>query len=296
MTNTVSGPGIRLTVRPEEGGRIVSLVGHGQEWLQRDERPFGGSVFVQPGMGGWDEVAPTVSPCRVELPGTGPLRMGDHGDLWNRPWDVVPGPGEELLLEIQSLSLPVTLRRNIRAGPTGIRIDYTVTNRAEVTVPWLWCAHPQLVAPKGTLLALEGSRPEGDSPLLLGPEGQPLRLGRGDVLDRIEPGRGLKTFVRPDERVRGARLHRPDRTWLHLSWDPRQLPYLGLWWDHGSCASGRVIGVEPTTGWGDSLQGAVDLDRVLRLAPGQTASWRLDVRVGGPSTGTPVPRPQSRGR
>ena len=39
--------------------------------------------------GGWDEVFPTVDPCRVPNSAWGDRTLTDHGELWYRPWQML---------------------------------------------------------------------------------------------------------------------------------------------------------------------------------------------------------------
>ncbi|MFN8447667.1 MAG: hypothetical protein U0521_03490 [Anaerolineae bacterium] len=71
-----------------------------------------------------------------------------------------------------------------------------------------------------------------------------------------------------------------DGAWLRLSWDPSQIPYLGIWVDEGSYNPASTVALEPSTGYYDSLTRAWRNNRVMRLPPGAPQRWWLDVAVG----------------
>ena len=89
---------IRVVVVPEIGGKIISLVSHltGREWLWKNPHlalrkpPPDATDFGAFDAGGWDEVFPTVNPCRVPNSAWGDRMLTDHGELWYRPWQIVP--------------------------------------------------------------------------------------------------------------------------------------------------------------------------------------------------------------
>ena len=152
MIHSVISSGLRcdVAVGPEDpGGRIVSLRSDdGHEWLAPSSSPQGtrNEAFVRPGMGGWDEVAPSVQ--SDVLPGG--VSVPDHGDLWNAHWSVVEATESTLVMDVELSSIQVSLRRSITATATGLRLDYRATTESVVAVPLLWCAHPQFAAGAGT--------------------------------------------------------------------------------------------------------------------------------------------------
>src|SRR2546427_13116807 len=71
-----------IHVRPERGGRIISLRLDGEELLDQGigvDQPTAKS-FVEGGAWGWDEIVPNLEPTD-ELP--------DHGEASRRPWEML---------------------------------------------------------------------------------------------------------------------------------------------------------------------------------------------------------------
>ena len=112
MTHSVNGTGLRCEVHADRGGRIVSLLSDdGYEWLApstRTDRTGHGQSFVRIGMGGWDEIAPTVQADSVRVPdatGLPETQLPDHGDIWNVEWQLNAASPTSLSMSVQLASV-----------------------------------------------------------------------------------------------------------------------------------------------------------------------------------------------
>ncbi len=74
----------------------------------------------------------------------------DHGDLWDVPFAV-----EDSLVWAIGTSLDYRFERRIEPTAGGLRLSYTATARS-VSIPFLWAAHPQFLAPPGTWVEVPG--------------------------------------------------------------------------------------------------------------------------------------------
>ena len=287
MTAVVSGPGLRCEVQPDRGARIVGLRGDdGHEWLAASERtaaPGRGQGFVRPGMGGWDEVAPTVQadPDATDAAGRKLGDLPDHGDIWNIPWWVDAASPTMLATSVALESLPILLERTIAATPTGLGIRYRASTTSTEAVPLLWCAHPQFAAGEGTTVALESAGAQIWPPLVeMHPTpGRALPFPDGPLHSVLAPGTSLKAFVDPGVRADAAILRAGGARALRIDWDPARLPYLGLFWDNGEFAAEPVLAIEPSTAWGERLSAAAGEGRVLTLKLDQPLDWALHLSV-----------------
>ncbi|SDR93123.1 aldose epimerase family protein [Microterricola viridarii] len=266
------GVGVRLTIRPERGGKILSLHGAGRQWLAPgdDARSAESDSFTAAEMGGWDECAPTIDACAV-----GGLLAPDHGDVWAREWAVERVDASSALLSVRSEACGFWLRREIvlgRAQGAPVQIRYTAESLGR-RVPFLWAAHPQFLAEAGSRVilppevgavvdVLDPTHPVGPwSPALAG-------------LDSLEPGGCRKLYVEPGTPVQTAALRHADGSELRLDWDERA-PYLGLWFDNRAYSREPVIALEPSTGYFDALDRAVGHGSALWLEPGRPVAWEL---------------------
>ena len=86
----LQGGATRVRIVPALGGRIVSLVALGREWLWTNEalparEPADGASYGETGdSGGYDECFPTVAACNIPngVARFGGLALPDHGELW----------------------------------------------------------------------------------------------------------------------------------------------------------------------------------------------------------------------
>ena len=288
MTGIIKGPGLRAEVQADRGARIVSLRGDdGFEWLAASERTASGGLgqpFVRSGMGGWDEVAPTVQadPGMALLAGAMPALFPDHGDLWNVPWTVEHSAPDNFLASVNLVSMPIHLERRITATDSGLRFSYRASTASEVPLPIMWCAHPQFRAGTGAVVSLElEGRPIVPRLTEMYPRERRARnFPTAALHDHLRWGASLKAFVDPAVRTDAAVLLLPSGRSLRLGWDPEQLPYLGLFWDNGEFAAEAVLAVEPSTAWGERLSTAVQQGRALTVARDLPLAWTLDLAVG----------------
>jgi galactose mutarotase-like enzyme len=281
-----AGGGTRVVVAPGRGGKIVSLRfgldadPGAPEWCAQPATgealsPVGsGGSFVAGDMTGWDDCVPSLAACRtpdgVDVP--------DHGEAWDAAWTVdvagdlvagLPGYGG-------------TLRRGVRVSDDGVvRLDYEVAAGARPQ-PFLWVAHPQLVAPPGTHVVVEGDVSGHCWDMSRTPGRPPERVpfpGATAALADVPPGTGRKLYLDPDDRADAVHVDRGDGHRLTLRWSGR-VPYLGLWFDRARHAREDVVAVEPCTGWYDSLATAMGNGTALVAEPGAPVRWSVELTAG----------------
>jgi galactose mutarotase-like enzyme len=270
----LTADGIRVEVVPEFGGKIAALchLESGREWLLAPPTPVAappryGSTFTEAPLWGWDEMLPTID-ASGDLP--------DHGEVWALAWNAEALDDHRLRCWVDGRALPYRLVRDLELSSSSVTLDYELS--AARPFPVLWAAHPQFVLdPDGTQLRLPAAAGE-----LLDVDGG-ARVATAALVDPLEAvvaGRGRKLYVDPDARAGTATLADRRGPWLRLTWDPHELPYLGIWIDHGAYASRPVIAIEPSSGYYDSLERAVTLGRAAVVGPHHTLRWRLHVELG----------------
>ncbi|PRY49043.1 hypothetical protein LY71_107125 [Geodermatophilus tzadiensis] len=281
MTRPASEPaGLTWEVDLAHGARLTGLTDpRGRQWLADDDRPGrrpGGpdDRFTDGPLAGWDEMLPSIDPCLLDEGGR-QVAVGDHGDLWCRPWS-----GDVTEHAVDGASLPFRLRRRVTGTPCGIRLDYELTVTGDRVVPLLWAAHPQFALRPGTRLVLPEPVPvlrvDGDDP----ESGSwPATVDPGRL---VAPGGCGKWYVDPtgSPALHGAALVDPDGGWLRLTWDPGDLPYLGIWLDRGHLAAGDVLAIEPSSGFYDRLDRAAAAGNVWTVAPGRPRRWWVALDAG----------------
>jgi galactose mutarotase-like enzyme len=299
-----------VTVLPQLGGKIASIVVNGHELLQAPLSPPTPRTqtmsFDAGDASGWDECLPSVAECDVPIDG-GSAHVPDHGDLWRVAWEKqgsgIRDQGSErqvLSLRGECFSLPLALERSLavseKNGGWRLDLDYKLTNIGTVPVPWSWAAHPLFVAAPGDRIVLPESirtlRLEGSGGERLGKGGATVewpiaKLAGGGQTDLSlaqapDSGIGDKLFAGPLTGSEGwCALERPsDRLRIRVSFDSAVTPYLGLWicyggWPDRPGPKQVCVALEPATAPVDSL--AKTGPWSLTLNPGQSSLWTMHV-------------------
>jgi len=282
---SISNPSLSLEALPTAGGKISSLFdrARGEEWLWTNpwlhvrEPAYGESYVGSLDFGGWDEIFPSVDPCRIATP-SGEAWVPDHGDLVQLPWCVVSSGPEHWEMEVEGKSLPFLFRRRVVLEGRGIQFHYSVENRAAFAFPWLWCAHP--LVPLDAGLSLEaGADFQVLSAYSAASELKGRRVSWNELPPRTE--RWAAKLFSEMGAVSQVRIRKGTGASLDLSWNPSEIPYLGLWVNNGGwsgCGSEPYfnLGIEPSTLPVDNLANA---ENPPVLQPGETRRWTLNVTL-----------------
>jgi galactose mutarotase-like enzyme len=302
-----------VTVRPDLGGKIASILIGDRELLQSPLRPYGtrsrSMSFDAADASGWDECLPSVAGCRV-MTAKGQVNVPDHGDLWRVEWEPAGAASSrkqdaeqsEVTLRGKCFSLPLALERSLRLSETSLgwqlNLNYTVKNESDSPVPWSWSAHPLFVVEAGDRILLPATvktlRVEGSRANRLGAHGDEvqwpmaaLRNGGSTDLSVVlgeESVVGDKLFAGPLGAEEGwCVLERPKQgIRLRIRFEPEKTPYLGLWicsggWPDGPGAKQMCVALEPATAPVDSLAEVGVWSRTLN--PRESDSWPMRVEI-----------------
>ncbi len=284
---TLSNGEVEAVFVPMLGGRLASLKAVGgrswcfspgdrlELWANRPGDPFTAGTFV-----GLDECLPTITACRVDG-----RDLPDHGSCWNHPWELLPGDGVGLGLDLPDLPLRLERRATLRG--TTLRLDYALTNRGDRPERWGWAFHGLLALAPGDRIELPGVESVRVAAQRLA---EPLSLPtwtwpspRPDLhLDTLDLGPGptfLKAFAGPLDDGHAAVWAR-DGQGLALRWPAQTNPWCGLWLSRGGYLNQHTLALEPTNLPCDSLEKAGD--RAAVLDPGATATWWVEMCLTPP--------------
>ncbi|WP_308635309.1 aldose epimerase family protein [Paenibacillus silvisoli] len=289
---------MRLVVVPELGAKIVSILYKptGKEWLANSyprqlQKVEYGSAFDQADLSGWDECFPSILACRYPVSGSFyGNNVPDHGELWSLPWNAHITTNS-IDCSVEGRALPYTFSRRMSfLDERTLRFHYSVENTSTEELAVLWCAHPLFQATEHTEMIF----PEGVSEVLCVDGGSRLHTGQvypwpeGDgslryPINRIGPASAMdsrKFYVDGNlEHGRAGIMERDTGECLELLWLPEQLPYFGAWINEGAVMEEPVCALEPCNGFFDDLTTAYENNQLLRIGPGRTAEWQLDVRL-----------------
>ena len=217
-----------IHVRPERGGRIISLRLDGEELLDQGigvDQPTAKS-FVEGGAWGWDEMVPNLEPTG-ELP--------DHGEAWRLPWDVL----EEGSMRCRGRLLPWELQRRIELDDA-VRVAYRYRNAGTEPQLAYWCAHPLFRYEPG------------------------MEIGAA-VPDTLREGASTKIFL-PAGSVDRVVLGWRSGKRIEVSWDATLTPDVAIWMCNGDLGGYRQIAVEPATS-SPVLEPGASFEWWLRITP-----------------------------
>ena len=292
---TLESETILVMVVPDLGAKIVSLYdkAHRREWLVPPIRPVKqtvyGATFVDQDMSGWDEMLPTITVCDWEG-----AHLPDHGEVWSIPWKV-ESMEDGLVLSVECRSFPYHFVRSATlVAPDTLELCYSLTNTAQKNLPFLWAAHPQFAVDENIRIVFPADVTRvinviEDDPVW-GKAGASVswpeavsETGQIWRLDRVRPVGNRtcrKIYTLPQQPVSWAALvdeHLGCQ--LQLEWRSDFAPYLGLWIDEGMYNTAPVAALEPSNGYYDNLERAVQNQMITWLKPRQEITWSIHVQV-----------------
>jgi galactose mutarotase-like enzyme len=256
--------------------------------------------FGQFDCGGWDEIFPTVNPCRLPDSAWGDRQITDHGELWYRPWQVLSADcdeaiGARLCLAAEPAGMPFRFMRTLTlgGGPAPLIASYKLSSRGDRAVPYLWAAHPllairpgdQIRLPEGTSMistASVGTKLHPESPTF----GWPVaHLDNGERFDFSQvptaTGFAVKLFTEQPHTDWVEVVDSSDRSRIRFDFASSEIPHVGLWLNYGGWSGAGTepyfnAGIEPTTQGFDDLAIAVQANDVSRL-DWEARTWSLSI-------------------
>lgn len=304
---------MRVSVLPDAGGKISELVDRhsGRNWLWHNPHiPFGCAVYDADygrdlDSGGWDEVLLSMKPAELRFAGGASCRIPDHGDVVGQKWMVIgvstnPEGDAVCDMTVSGRALNYEFRRRLKLGCDSRRLEihYSLTNNESFNCPWYWSVHALLVGQHDLQIELpeerrfrvdhtvnpgNGSADEEHAwPYFPLPGGEWLDLSRCFDADTAPQEFAGKIFVRSPDSGKIDVIATDSAARLTVRYDPRDLPWLGLWINNGGwsgCGSEPYLnlGLEPTTAAFDCVARAIDDESIAWLQPGQTRNWHLSV-------------------
>jgi hypothetical protein len=278
--------GIALSMMPERGGKITSLVDtdRGREWLEQAADVLVGPADVQKSfdegdMSGWDEMMPTISACRY--PGA-TLELPDHGELWRVPWEVTRQSPSSVSTRVQGQALPYIFERTLTLDPRRVRVEYRVSTSGDGELTFLWAAHPLFTLHSGTKVAVDSGSSSFEQVHEDGTRTPVTWPASGVVIaDVAGAGQGQKFFTRALIESVGVSLTDPDGAQLTLNWQRSQIPWTGLWLDNCSLSRRPVAAIEPTGASDDSLEASSFAGKSWTVSLGLAKYWNIELSVSG---------------
>lgn len=276
MTGIVLENGaLRLTLRPESGGKLSSLVSlaAGEELLAQP--PAGHARPLEPGMSfaageaaGFDDVFPSMG--EDACPGAWPA-VPDHGLVWTRAMDARQ-EGNAVCLSLRSA--PWRYEKRVLLEGNAVRMDWRIRNEGDAPACFAWVCH-------GLWRLEEGMRfffPEGEAMDVMSPDEPTAVLPERP----IAPGTMAKLYLRQPVREGRCGFAWPEKNLrMTMTFDPAQLPYLGFWITNGGWRGDRNFAFEPANALYDTMERARRSGTLNVLAPGGEKRFGLTLTVDG---------------
>lgn len=292
----------RVVIVPALGGRIVSLVLGGREWLWHGPRaprqaPAADDAYREGANGGgYEELFPTVAPCTIPsgVSGYGGIALPDHGELWAQASTITidtRSDGMSATCGWRGSRLPYRLVRRTAVGQGNrVELRYALSNEGSAPLPFVWSGQALLPLTRATRLVLaDGARVRvwAQHGIELGGPGSELRWPRavvgGKMLDLSRPfevTRGYSATLIVDAPTGAAAVVEDDAR-LELQFDPEQVPRLTIGVHKPAPTLLRRhppihLRVAPGIGAPDSLADALGGWRdAAWVAPGETRQWTV---------------------
>jgi galactose mutarotase-like enzyme len=262
-------------IAPAPGDRCASHHDTQHDWLSRYR-------------GGWQELFPNAG-AESEVLGT-PVAF--HGEASMTSWEVISTEATACELEVPA-RLPLVLRRRmtLAADRPLLRLEETVRNESDLSVPYLWGHHPAFPALPGGRIELPDCEVRAEPLLADGLSGEAgtwpyLRDADGGErrLDQIGEGPRQRLLYATGLGAGWAVLRQPGgQPSVELAWDLAAFPVAWLWLQTGTeefpwFGRARVLTIEPQTAQPfDGLAAAHGRGEAHVLGPSETRSAWLEL-------------------
>ena len=293
----------RLVVLPRVSGKIASLVDRasGEELLWRHpDRPYReptyGAGWADYDMGGWEDCLPTVAASSYpEWPWLG-VALPEHGEVWAVPWQA-RAVADEVVLTAHGVRLPYHFEKRVALDGNRVRLRHRIENPTVFPIRYLWATHPlfavrpgmRIVLPPGARVRVDWSRggrlgeylAELPWPQAQDAAGRPVELDRiGEAAlghaDKLYTDAVGEDWCGLEDRERGRAIA--------LTFDRGRLPYVGVWINQGGWPVNGPgafnVALEPTCGFPDLLDVAVERGHAATVGPGEAREWDVELVFG----------------
>jgi galactose mutarotase-like enzyme len=295
---TLANSEIRLTIRPDLGGRIDQLedlqTGHSWLWHPSHYSPKAtrslavGASFDDHWTGGWDEVFPNDAAGLFQG-----RNLADHGELWSQQWEILESSPLSITLVYPCQTVPVRVEKTIQldANRPEASLVYQFHNLSEEPIPFLFKHHAAIAIEAGDEILLPDCWVEPaflEFSKIIGQPGKtrfPKAIGaNGETVDlRVmpPPSSQLQEFYYSSELSQGfcGIRHQRTQTSLLMTFEPADFPYVWMFQSYGGWQNHYVVVVEPCTTMPSDLEEACRNHTVAVLHPQETQRRTLNLHL-----------------
>lgn len=278
-TYTLENENLKVDISPELGCKIASIY-HKQKEFEFIFQPSDGKYikpeyagdFSKYDTSGIDDCIPTIDECLY--PGTD-IKLPDHGDTWSLAYEVLNSSPNNLEACVKLLSIPLSLKKNIRLEGNKILIDFTLTNLSGKDLYYLWAFH--------------GLNNYNETTRLEFPEEYKnyINVQNDEIWDfdirqikNFEENSTFKYYF-TDKLENGSvsLIHEDPGLKYTIKFDVNDNPYLGVWLTTGGFKNEKNIAIEPCNGFYDSLEKAVENNKAKEIKANSTDEWSIELNI-----------------
>jgi len=281
---------IKLVCYPSIGGKIASIwykpLSRELLWQSQDgyKIPTYGASFSDYDKSGIDECFPMIDAEDLSWEGN-TYRLPDHGELWCQPWEMKK-EDQSLWGKVSGKVWNYTFERKLSLQDSTLYFEYKIQNNELFDLPGFWTFHPLFAASEAMTFEWPGCKgiELAHADAELGPQGELLSFPigvAGNILNRIRAysEKTTRKFFHAGKYESGtAFLHNSNLT-IGLKWDPRQIPYLGVWINEGGYEKGYNIAIEPSTGYYDTIKRAMAKHTLNPIKPKEIRTFWLEMKM-----------------
>lgn len=259
-----------------QGAKLVSLFSKENEAefiFQPSEKKYtigDGKSFGTSDTSGADEMLPTIDECFY--PG-GNIHLPDHGCLWDKKWEIFKNE-DSILCSIILEKIPLKFTRKIEIIKNKLSLTYGLENLGDKKLYYLWAFHGLMNFDNSSLLEFDDGR--GIENVVDGKKYKFDYKKLGDYPDK----ESFKFYLKnPLENGEIKLIHPSKRCSLTYQFDTQINKYLGIWITKGGYKNEYNIGIEPASGYYDSLNRAYENNKISSIEAKEILKWNLDLIV-----------------
>ncbi|WP_425538777.1 hypothetical protein [Microaceticoccus formicicus] len=246
---------LSLELLDDFGAKIISIKDKKTDFefvfqneLKEYKKPEYGSDFSIYDTSGIDECFPTIDDCVYRG-----IKLPDHGDIWSANWENIKDDNV-IISKTSSKSLGFTFMRKISLEGDEIKLEYEVHNTSDQAMHYLWAHHGLLNIEKDTRIELPYSRHDA----LNVHNDLKYRFNITKIAEY--PDNGAYKFYNNEalDRSEAAIYHPSLGLRYKLVFDFEKQPFFGVWLTKGGFKGDYNVALEPSNGFYDSLDRAVN--------------------------------------
>ena len=263
-----------LKILPCQGGKIASVTAGGFEFLEQaigknyKKLNYTG-VFIDSECSGFDDIFPTVDEFLIDG-----LIYPDHGVIARIPMRVCDAGGA-LKLSAKTPDLPFEWAKTVGIINDGFKIEYSIKNLSDKTLPYIYAAHLMLKGADDLRII----SPYFDCKDITYSFGENFKDLPKDRLVGKTPGGAAYKFYYNEEIPRGEITAKYEFNELKLTYDNSVLKYLGVWINNGEFKNMYNIAAEVASAPYDTPEKAIEAGKCSYIAGGGEVKFTMNIEL-----------------